>query len=198
MDFLGSRWTISDIIHVLTALSSHTTTQRERNAAHTAYPLLVLVIAVAALCGCKAEASHARSATRRAGSDGCRSPREAGCSNCCEQRWLEDPSDHELRLPSCRVRSHAPNPADQQNRDLVYNRTDGFSGRCSPQCAPCADCTEDEERAYRRIEALGCDCLAPQPASLDPCFGGGCACLCSQFTPLAACRAYDPASGLRH
>lgn len=146
--------------------------------------------------GCKADGSQARLAPPSAAAAACRSPRETGCSRCCDQLWLEDPADRNVGIASCRIRSYDPNAPAQQSRDVLYNRADVASGQCAPQCAPCADCTEDEERAYRRIEAMGCDCLAPQPSALDPCFTNGCPCLCSQFAPLAACRAYDPASGL--
>jgi hypothetical protein len=114
----------------------------------------------------------------------CRAPTDPGCASCCEQQWLSAPDGS--RSPTCLIRSVESRPAARDNEE-GYSSRRFADGICQSSCARCADCTLDEEQVYRHLMASGCDCLAPQPASIDPCFSAGCACMCSSFPSVAAC-----------
>ena len=113
----------------------------------------------------------------------CRGAEQPGCIQCCKPGVRDDGA------PLCHVswRSFSGDPRPGYNRRNVY------SGVCQAGCRPCADCTEDEERVYRRIVRSGCDCLGQRPDCgwWERCSSAGnCCCICRQLPSVAQCRTW--------
>ena len=115
----------------------------------------------------------------------CASPREPGCAECC----AEHPGPGAAERSCSRRRAAAQSPVGAR---LDYaEQAELLPGPCPTTCRLCAACTDDRRKTYERLLAKKCDCLDPlireTAAGIDPCYSGGCGCICSQFTELSEC-----------
>lgn len=117
----------------------------------------------------------------------CHSPEQAGCAECCEEQWGPGPGDQ-----IC-YRREASDRRWQRERGQEYAEQAAFlkEGPCPVTCRQCAACTGERKKSYQRLLSQGCDCLDPfvreVVRSIDPCFSGGCGCVCSQLAELTEC-----------
>lgn len=109
----------------------------------------------------------------------CETPEQAGCAECCEEQAGPTPADQ-----NCYLRRSAGH--DYATESELRNR-----GPCPATCRRCAACTRDRQRVYERLRAQACDCFDPSLRevvnSIDPCFSGGCGCVCSYLFAMSEC-----------
>ncbi len=103
---------------------------------------------------------------------GCRSPEEPGCDQCCEVYPDDD---------FCILHLARTDPPDEYVESAMP---------CPDNCAPCAPCLKSEEEEYstaiEQANAAACDCETMNVADLiDPCFApADCGCICTRYQNL--------------
>jgi hypothetical protein len=106
---------------------------------------------------------------------GCRAPDEPGCAQCCWQT-----------PEGCTTYSGEADWSRYPNVDPWYNHVGSLDGACPADCAVCASCSEQSERALlKQGERPECKCDAPGSGSggftEDPCIAEeSCECYCEE------------------
>jgi hypothetical protein len=101
--------------------------------------------------------------------EGCRSPGEPNCLECCVGTTEDGKCDYQSAIS-------ASNPSMIEHSYVTRTLKDG---PCSESCSPCAQCSQLSEERLRNIEVRAeCDC--PNVVlGADPCGDyGSCGCYC--------------------